>query len=357
MNNKNFKTTRHLLPTKKFSKPLAIAISVLFIVGMVSVFTTNSASAATSTLNISSGQWICQAHTNVEPITTYNIPHTEGARSASGVTNVENCYLPQAIFRGYCRWDANGGSWNLQNYPMLSFDIWCDKVMEINVGVVDTTNGGWNAAGVNIADTYHNGQANTPPYNNLYGTGTVKSPDGYWLIMVGPSDGSTQHYTIDLRTMHVSLAHIGQIVFDVTCNHQANINWKIENIVVSTDGVAPANPQPTASPTATPTAAPTPTATPSPTPVPTTEPTTTPSPTPEPTTTPTQTPEPTPSHPTHVVTPSPTPVTTPSPEPTTAPTPASPTKPTVAPTQPFAIHHGWWWNWFSWFHHCRWFHF
>ncbi len=357
MNKETFGKKLHSRPIKKISKPLAIAISVLFIVGMVSVFATQSADAATSVLNISSGQWICQAHTNVEPITTYNIPHTEGTRSASGVSNVENCYLPQAIFRGYCRWDANGGSFNLQSYPMLSFDIWCDRVMEINVGVVDTTNGGWNAAGVNIADTYHNGQANTPPYNNLYGSGTVKSSDGYWLLMVGPSDGSTQHYTLDLRTMGVSLSHIGQIVFDVTCNHQANINWKIENIVVSTDGVVPANPQPTASPTAAPTAAPTPTATPSPTPAPTTEPTTTPSPTTAPTTTPTQTPEPaTPSHPTHV-TPSPTPVATPSPEPTIAPTPTSLTNPTVTPNQPFTIHHSWWWNWFSWFRGCMWFHF
>jgi len=167
----------------------------------MSVFATQPALAApTSVANVSSGKWINQAHTNVEPITTYNIPNTQGSLSESGIPNLDNCYLPASIFRGYSRWDANGGSFNLQSYPYLSFDIWVDKTMQIEVGLVDTSNGGW-VGGYNtlIADTYHNGQANTPPYNNLYGAGTVKSSDGYWLVMVGPSDGSTTHYTIDLR--------------------------------------------------------------------------------------------------------------------------------------------------------------
>jgi len=51
-------------------------------------------------------------------------------------------------------WDAQGSGWDLRNTPILSFDIWADKVMQIHVGLVDTTNG-WNAGyGEEVADTY-----------------------------------------------------------------------------------------------------------------------------------------------------------------------------------------------------------
>ena len=163
----------------------------------------------------------------------YNIPFTETGTSASGIKNIDNCYLPKEIFRGYNRWDANGGYFNLKNTPILSFDIWADKVMQIEVGLVDTTNGWVGGYNTLVADTYHNGQSNTPPYNNLYGTSTVKSADGAWIIMVGPSDKSTTHYTVDLRTLGCDLGHIGQIIFSVTCNWQSDINWKISNVVVS----------------------------------------------------------------------------------------------------------------------------
>ncbi len=244
-----------------------IAISALFIVGMVSVFATQPATAAATVLNVSSGKWINQAHTNVEPITAYDIPNTQGSISASGIPNIDNCYLPAAIFRGYDRWDANGGYFNLQSYPMLSFDIWVDKVMQIEVGLVDTSNGDYTGGySTLIADTYHEGQANTPPYNNLYGAGTEKSSDGAWLIMVGPSDGATTHYTIDLRTLGCNLGHIGQIVFDVTCGHQADIHWKISNVVLSSNGISESQPIITPTPTAAPTSTPKPTATPTPAP-------------------------------------------------------------------------------------------
>ncbi|MDR1993562.1 MAG: hypothetical protein LBQ98_08755 [Nitrososphaerota archaeon] len=386
----------HFHGLKNISKPIAIGLSALLIISMMLVLVVHSTMGATTTvLNISSGQWICQAHTNVEPITTYNIPHTEGTRSASGVPNLDNCYLPQEIFRGYNRWDANGGYFNLQSYPILSFDFWADKVMQLNIGIVDTTNGKWNPAGVNIADTYHNGEADTPPYNTLYGTSTVKSSDGYWLLMVGPSDKSTTHYTIDLRTLGVSLAHIGQIVFDVTANHQTNVNWKITNLTVSTNAVTPTQlpitPIPTATfaPTATvppkPSVAPTATVPPNLSVAPTAtvppnssvEPTPTQSATPVPTTTPTETliatPEPTPvptphtyQPPTHTPAPTHTPTsksttTTKSPisnAPTSAvtPKPAS-VNPIVPPIHSFAPNNRCWgWNMFNWFHHTSWRH-
>ena len=204
--------------------------------------------------------------------------------------------------------------------------------MQLEVGLVDTSNGGW-VGGYNtlIADTYHNGQANTPPYNNLYGTSTVKSADGNWIIMVGPSDKSTTHYTVDLRTLGCSLAHVGQIVFDTTCNWQADMHWKISNVVVSSSTAS--NPQPTATPTPAPTATPSPTATATPSPKPTTTPapTAAPTATPAPTIAPTSTPKPTVhQHPhrlqqEHQPTPKPSATATPKPSTTATPTP-TPTK-------------------------------
>ena len=227
--------------------------------------------AAAATGSLAGGKWICQAHYNTGDMGPYAISHTESGVSASGVTNVDNCRLPAEIFRGYCEWDAQGGGWNLQSTPILSFDIWADKVMQIHVGLVDTTNG-WNPGyGEEVADTYF-AQVYGQPAQVTYGVGTIKSPDGAWNIMVGPSDKSTQHYEVDMRDWGVTLGHVGQIVFDVTCNHQADINWKISNVVVSSNGVG--TPAPTVTPT------PTPVATPTPTVVPTPTPTATPTPTP-----------------------------------------------------------------------------
>jgi hypothetical protein len=108
--------------------------------------------------------------------------------------------------------------------------------MQIEVGILDTTNGGYNPAGTLIADTYHDGVANSPPYVYGYGTGTVMSPDNAWIVMTGPSTGATQHYTIDLRTLGVPITHLGQIVIDMTCGHQYDMSWKIHNIVLSSTG-------------------------------------------------------------------------------------------------------------------------
>lgn len=264
---------------KKNAKLLAVCTIAVFAFSMLSLVLITSAASSSATVygNLSSGKWICQAHYNTGSMGTYNIPYSQGATSSSGIPNVENCYLPSAIFRGYCRWDANGGYFNLKSTPYLSFDIWVDKVMQIEVGLVDTSNGQWNG-GYNtlIADTYHNGKANTPPYNNLYGASTVKSSDGNWIIMVGPSDGSTTHYTVDLSKLGCSLNHIGQIIFDVTSNHQNDIHWKIKNIVVSNSQTP--SPTGTPGPTGTPTTSPNPTATATPKPTPTVKPTPTPTP-------------------------------------------------------------------------------
>ncbi len=335
MNAKIFGKTLHSANLKRISKPLGIAISALFIISMMSVFAIQPTSAATtSVLNISSGKWICQAHYNTGDMGPYNIPYTQSGASASGIPNIDNCYLPSEIFRGYNRWDANGGYFDLRNNPILSFDIWADNVMQIEVCLVDTSNGGW-VGGYNtlLADTYHNGQANTPPYNNLYGVGTKMSSDGAWIIMVGPSDGSTTHYTVDLRTLGCDLGHIGQIGFSVTCNWQADINWKISNVVVSNSASVPiTNQPPTATPTPAPTVAPTPIATPKPTVTPTPTPTSTATPTPKPTTNPT----------------APTTNPTPTQSPTQAPTPSpQQPNPTVTPTQPHVNQYGRWWSFFS----------
>lgn len=327
--------------------------------------TTNPAgSTASGTIgNLAGGKWICQAHYNTGDMGPYDIQFTQpGTSSASGVKDIKDCYLPSSIFRGYSRWDANGGYFNLQSTPYLSFDIWVDKTMQIEVGLVDTSNGGW-VGGYNtlVADTYHNGQANTPPYNNLYGTSTVKSADGYWIIMVGPSDGSTTHYTIDMRTLGCSLSHVGQIIFDTTCNWQSDMHWKISNVVVSSS--LSSNPAPTATPTPTPTVAPT--STPKPTATPTVTPKPTVTPTPAPTSTPTVTPKPTATptpKPTATITPNPTATATPTPAPTSAQTPTASPKPTAtaAPTakptfppvtpKPTPPSNPWsgWFNWFSW---------
>ncbi len=355
----------HSLQLKKISKPLGIAISALFIISMIAMI---AQPAAAATGSLAGGAWICQAHYNTGDMGPYAISHTESGVSASGVTNVDNCRLPAEIFRGYCEWDAQGGGWNLQSTPILSFDIWADKVMQIHVGLVDTTSG-WNPGyGEEVADTYF-AQTYNQPAKVTYGVGTIKSPDGAWNIMVGPSDGSTQHYEVDMRNWGVTLGHVGQIVFDVTCNHQADINWKISNVVVSSNGVG--TPAPTVTPTPTPVATPTPTVVPTPTP--TATPTPTPIITPTPTVTPTQTPTPT-------VVPTPTPTADPTPEPTTTPTqiptaptipsaPATPSNPTTDPTQtpaptqtttptqapteptspaPTYIHRYNWWGMFNW---------
>lgn len=265
---------------KKNAKPLAVCLILVFAVSLLSVMLTSSAASDTKYGNLSDGKWICQAHYNTGSMGTYNIPYSQGEISASGIPNVESCVLPAAIFRGYNRWDANGGYFNLQSTPYLSFDIWVDKVMQIEVGLVDTSGGKW-TGGYNtlIADTYHNGKANTPPYTNLYGATTTKSADGTWILMVGPSNGATTHYTVDMKTLGCSLSHIGQIIFDVTSNHQNDIHWKIENIVVSNTATPSPSTDPTAtpSPTDTPSATPTPTATAKPSPTATPKPTPTPS--------------------------------------------------------------------------------
>ncbi len=194
------------------------------------------------------GKWIATAHYNTGDMGTYNIPHTETGLSPSGVTNIDNCKLPKEIFRGYNLWDAQGSAWDLRNTPILSFDIWADKVMQIHVGLVDTTNG-WNAGyGEEVADTYF-AQVYGQPAKVTYGVGTIKSADNNWNIMVGPSDKSTQHYEVDMRNWGVTLGHVGQIVFDLTCSWQNDINWKISNVVVSSDGVE--TPTPTSTPTPT----------------------------------------------------------------------------------------------------------
>jgi hypothetical protein len=176
---------------------------------------------------LSNGYWICQAHTNVEPITAYDIPHTETA-SSTGVPNINNAYLPADIFRGYCRWVANN-YWDLTNYPILSFDIWCDHTMQIQIDITDKTNGGYNANGILLADTYHDGQANTPPYNSLYGSSTTMSPDGTWIVMLGPFDKSMTHYDVDLRNIGLPLSHVGQVAISLMCGHQFDMHWNIQN--------------------------------------------------------------------------------------------------------------------------------
>jgi len=337
----------HSLHLKRISKPLGIAISALFIISMMSML---AQPAAAATGSLAGGKWIATAHYNTGDMGTYNIPHTESGLSASGVTNIDNLKLPKEIFRGYTNWDAQGGGWDLRNTPILSFDIWADKVMQIHVGLVDTTNG-WNAGyGEEVADTYF-AQTYGQPAKVTYGVGTVKSPDGAWTIMVGPSDKSTQHFEVDMRDWGVTLGHVGQIVFDVTCSWQNDINWKISNVVVSSNGVgssAPtATPTATPKPTVAPTQTPTPTATPTPkptvtptptiapTPTPTKAPTPTATPTSQPTTTPTTTPNPT-THPTQ--TPAPTQTITPTPAPTTATS-------TPSPTTPYRYS---WWGMFNW---------
>lgn len=216
---------------------LIILCIVLLVAGIAVIANKKSESTDDNTYaTLGSGVWIAQAHTNIEPITAYDIRHTEGNRSASGIPDLDNCYLPASIFRGYVRWDANDGYFNLQSTPFLSFDIWVDHTLQIEVGVLDTTNGSYNPAGTLIADTYHNGQANTPPYVYSYGTGTVSSPDGAWTVMTGSKDGAMQHYVIDLRTLGVPITHLQQIVIDMTCAHQFDMNWKIHNIILSSNG-------------------------------------------------------------------------------------------------------------------------
>lgn len=332
---------------KRNTKLLAVCLVAVFAVSMLSVIMTTSAATSSSGVvyaNLSSGTWIAQAHYNTGDMGTYDITHTLGTVSASGIPNIENNYLPAEIFRGYNRWDANGGYFNLQSTPILSFDIWVDKVMQIEVGIVDTSNGGWvGGYSTLIADTYHNGQANTPPYTNLYGVGTTKSADGAWILMVGPSDGSTTHYTVDLSKLGCSLSHIGQIVFDVTSGHQSDIHWKIENITVSNVATSSSSSGSTANPTTTPTPTATVTATPKPTTTATPKPTATATPTPtqQPTTKPT---------PTSTANPTASPTTTPTTPPQTSTNP-TPTPSTTTPTQPpVTYHHYWWWSHFNWPH-------
>jgi hypothetical protein len=118
----------HSLYLRRISKPLGIAISALFIISMIAIIATQPAAAATTTVgSLAGGKWIATAHTNVEPITTYNIPHTETGLSASGVTNIDNLKLPKEIFRGYTNWDAQGGAWNLQSTPILALTFGATK--------------------------------------------------------------------------------------------------------------------------------------------------------------------------------------------------------------------------------------
>ena len=211
---------------------IMLCVVTVVSVAVVAIMAGESITANTHA-NLGSGAWKAQAHTNIEPITTYDIPHTEGTKSASGIPDIYNCYLPASIFRGYVRWDANNGYFNLESTPYLSFDIWVDHTMQIEVGVLDTSNSGYNPVNTLIADTYHNGQANSPPYAYGYGIATTKSPDGAWEIMTGPNDCSMQHYVIDLRTLGVPLTHLQQIVIDLTCAHQYDMSWKIHNVVLS----------------------------------------------------------------------------------------------------------------------------
>jgi hypothetical protein len=186
--------------------------------------------------NLAYGHWSCVAHYNTGDMGQYNISHDEVGLSASGIPSLDNCFLPSEIFRGYCRFDSNGDYFNLQNTPIMSFDIWIDKTMQIEAGALDKTNGVENPASVLVADTYHNGNANTPPYNDLYGVRTEMSDDGAWIVMCGPSDKTLTHYTVDLRTLGIPLNNVAQIYFSFTALHWADMNWKIYNLVLSSDG-------------------------------------------------------------------------------------------------------------------------
>jgi hypothetical protein len=160
----------------------------------------------------------------------------------------------------HCRWNMDSGR-NLASYPILSFDMWIDNVI-----VIDVVTLGPNLAYVGdkyLCDAQGYFQTAFVPY------GWTIDPQTYGGVHVTHSPSGLTHFEVDLRELG-SVNNIASIAITVDCETQLAMNWKIHNLSVK-QYFGESNPTPTVSPTSAPTPAPTahPTFTPSPTPIPT----------------------------------------------------------------------------------------
>jgi hypothetical protein len=244
-----FEKIARSIHTKKISKPLAICISTLFIISMISILATSQAQT-----NPLTGQyWITPVPADQS---TGRVTQTE---ISTGVTGS----IPGDCYGAYPTIADNKGNWDLTATPILSFDIsinefWQGDLQDhtgLSIIIVDATNNGWNPSDESACDL-------STTYGHAATTG-----DG--SIMRVADSAAPTHYTIDLRTLGVPINHISQLIWSIRPGMKGiTVNYQISNIAVSSTGVT-ANPASITAPApaATPTVPPTQTSAPTPAPV------------------------------------------------------------------------------------------
>jgi hypothetical protein len=242
--------------SKKISKPLAVCISALFVISMISMLATSQAQT-----NPLTGQYW---------ITPVPADQSTGRVTQTQITGGVSGSIPGDCYGAYPTIADKTGNWDLTATPILSFDIsinefWQGDLQDhtgLSVIIVDQTHNAWNPSDESACDL-----------STTYGHAAT-STDG--SIMRVANSAAPTHYTIDLRTLVVPLSHISQLVWSIRPGMKGvTVNYQITNIQVSDS--ATTAPAPTTTPA--PTASPTPTQTPKPTASPTAIPTPSPEPT------------------------------------------------------------------------------
>jgi hypothetical protein len=249
-----FGKTIHSVYTKKISKLLAICISALFIISMISMLATSQ--AQTNPLN--GGYWI----------TPVPADQSTGRVTQTVTTDAVTGSIPGDCYGAYPTIADKGQIWDLTATPILSFDIYMNEFWQgdlqdhtgFSVIILDATNNGWNPSDESACDL-----------STTYGHAATTS-DG--SIMRVANSAAPTHYTIDLRTLGVPINHISQLIWSIRPGMKGiTVNYQITNIQIS-DSAAASSSAPTTTPT------------------PTTAPITAPAPTQS---TPTESPDPTPA--------------------------------------------------------------
>ncbi len=219
---------------------------------MISVLAT----AQAATPQLSGAYWITPVPADQS---TGKVTQTE---TSSGVTG----HIPGDCYGAYPSIAGKSGNWDLTSTPYLSFDVYINECWQgdlkdhtgFSVIILDNTNNGWNPSDESACDL-----------STTYGHAVTLS-DG--TIMRVANSNTPTHYTIDLRTLHVPINHISQLIWSVRPGMKGiALNYEITNIQLSSSNLGstqPSSPTLTVNPTQTtqaPTAAPTqsaPTATP-----------------------------------------------------------------------------------------------
>jgi hypothetical protein len=213
LNTKIFGKIAHSVHSKKILKPLAICLSALFVISMLSMLAMSQA----ATPSLSGAYWIMPVPADKS---TGKVTQTETSTGVSGS-------IPGDCYGAYPTIADKGQYWDLTATPILSFDIYIDQFWQgdlqdhtgFSVIIVDQGNG-WNPSDESKCDL-----------STTYGH-TTTSRDG--SIMRVANSAAPTHYTVDLRTLGVPLNHISQLIWSIRPGMQGvTLNYQISNIQLS----------------------------------------------------------------------------------------------------------------------------